>query len=109
MKNTTYAYTYTVELSITHPTRELSYLAKELSAIPNGIVSKGIETKEELMSNISYDERKTSRISFEFDDGWKSAIIYEDLPTAIERIVDAVQPHKASLMEVVHDGGGLKM
>lgn len=109
MKNSTYSYTYTAELSITHPTRELSYLAKELQTIPIGTVGKGMEKEDIVKPDIPYDERKTNRISFELNYNWNNALVGDDLPTAIGKIVDAVQPHKASLLELTSEGGNLSM
>ena len=64
MKNSTYAYTYTVELSISHPTRELSYLAKEMASIPIGSVGKGRDLEDAIKNKLPYEDIKTTKLGY---------------------------------------------
>src|SRR5262249_39084606 len=85
-------------LLIQHPSRELCGLVEELEKIPNAKICKGVD-----------QSMRNRKVSFKFEEGWLSALVHHDLPDEVERIVDAIYPHKLLIEDLVADGGSLSM
>jgi hypothetical protein len=108
MKNTTFAYTYTIGLTITHPARELSYLAVKLNKIPNGVAEKTLGKDWDRSKVPVYEEIKTNNVHLELNHGWHNALLEDDLPESIEKLIDSLQPCKQLLSDLIDSEGKIQ-